>query len=92
MGRAAQALDHRCPHWRPPDRGPGSCARSSCLSRARKRSNAAVAVDIILRAIIIYLLVFVFTRALGRRELATLQPFDLILLVVICDLIQSGVT
>ena len=48
--------------------------------------------DIILRAIIIYLLVFVFTRALGRRELATLQPFDLILLVVICDLIQSDVT
>ena len=92
MGRSARALDHRCPHWRPPGRGPGSCARSSCLSRARKRSNAAVAVDIILRAIIIYLLVFVFTRALGRRELATLQPFDLILLVVICDLIQSGVT
>jgi uncharacterized membrane protein YcaP (DUF421 family) len=48
--------------------------------------------DIVLRAIIIYLLVFVFTRALGRRELATLQPFDLILLVVIGDLIQSGVT
>lgn len=48
--------------------------------------------DIVLRAIIIYLLVFAFTRALGRRELATLQPFDLILLVVIGDLIQSGVT
>ena len=48
--------------------------------------------DIVLRAVIIYLLVFVFTRALGRRELATLQPFDLILLVVIGDLIQSGVT
>ena len=48
--------------------------------------------DIVLRAIIIYLLVFVFTRALGRRELSTLQPFDFILLVVIGDLIQSGVT
>ena len=48
--------------------------------------------DIVLRAIIIYLLVFAFTRALGRRELATLQPFDFILLVVIGDLIQSGVT
>ena len=35
---------------------------------------------------------FAFTRALGRRELATLQPFDLILLIVIGDLIQSGVT
>jgi uncharacterized membrane protein YcaP (DUF421 family) len=29
---------------------------------------------------------------LGRRELSTLQPFDLILLIVIGDLIQSGVT
>lgn len=48
--------------------------------------------DLVLRAITIYLLVFVFTRALGRRELSTLQPFDLILLVVIGDLIQSGVT
>jgi uncharacterized membrane protein YcaP (DUF421 family) len=48
--------------------------------------------DIVLRAIIVYLLVFAFTRALGRRDLSTLQPFDLILLVVIGDLIQSGVT
>jgi uncharacterized membrane protein YcaP (DUF421 family) len=47
--------------------------------------------DIVLRAVIIYLLVFAFTRALGRRELASLQPFDFILLVVIGDLIQSGV-
>jgi uncharacterized membrane protein YcaP (DUF421 family) len=48
--------------------------------------------DIVLRAVIIYLVVFAFTRVLGRRELATLQPFDFILLVVIGDLIQSGVT
>ena len=48
--------------------------------------------DIVFRAVIIYLLIFTVTLALGRRELATLQPFDLILLVVIGDLIQSGVT
>jgi uncharacterized membrane protein YcaP (DUF421 family) len=48
--------------------------------------------DIVLRAVIIYVVVFAFTRALGRRELSTLQPFDLILLIVIGDLIQSGVT
>ena len=48
--------------------------------------------DLIVRALVIYVLVFVFTRALGRRELSTLQPFDLILLVVIGDLVQSGVT
>jgi uncharacterized membrane protein YcaP (DUF421 family) len=49
-------------------------------------------VDVILRAVIIYVVVFAFTRVLGRRELSTLQPFDLILLVIIGDLIQSGVT
>jgi uncharacterized membrane protein YcaP (DUF421 family) len=49
-------------------------------------------VDIVLRAIIIFVVVFAFTRVLGRRELSTLQPFDLILLIVIGDLIQSGVT
>jgi uncharacterized membrane protein YcaP (DUF421 family) len=48
--------------------------------------------DVVLRAVIIYVLVFAFTRTLGRRELSTLQPFDLILLIVIGDLIQSGVT
>ena len=48
--------------------------------------------DIVLRAVVIYVVVFAFTRALGRRELSTLQPFDLILLIVIGDLIQSGVT
>lgn len=48
--------------------------------------------DVVLRAVVIYVVVFAFTRALGRRELSTLQPFDLILLIVIGDLIQSGVT
>ena len=28
----------------------------------------------------------------GRRELGTLEPFDLIMLVVLGDLIQQGVT
>lgn len=48
--------------------------------------------DLVLRAITIYLVVFGLTRALGRRELSTLQPFDLILLVVIGDLVQSGIS
>jgi uncharacterized membrane protein YcaP (DUF421 family) len=48
--------------------------------------------DLVLRAVIIFLLVFAFTRVVGRRELSTLQPFDFVLLVVIGDLIQQGVT
>jgi hypothetical protein len=37
-----------------------------------------------------YVVVFGITRALGRRELSALEPFDLVLLIVIGDLIQSG--
>ena len=48
--------------------------------------------DLVVRAVIIFVLVFAFTRVLGRREMSSLQPFDLILLVVIGDLVQAGVT
>lgn len=48
--------------------------------------------DLVLRALAVYAIVFTFTRILGKRELSSLQPFDLILLVVIGDLIQQGVT
>ena len=48
--------------------------------------------DIVLRAIILYIFILVLTRAVGRRELNTLEPFDLILLVTIGDLVQQGVT
>lgn len=48
--------------------------------------------DIIIRAVVAFCFVFLLTRLIGRRELSTLQPFDLILLIVIGDLIQQGVT
>lgn len=48
--------------------------------------------DIVLRALVAYLFILLLTRAVGRRELSTLQPFDLILLVTIGDLVQQGVT
>ena len=48
--------------------------------------------DIVIRAVVVFLLVWFLTRIVGRRELSTLEPFDLILLVVIGDLIQQGVT
>jgi uncharacterized membrane protein YcaP (DUF421 family) len=48
--------------------------------------------DIVLRALVVYLFILVLTRAVGRRELSTLEPFDLILLVMIGDLVQQGVT
>ena len=48
--------------------------------------------DIVLRAAFLFIFVWVITRAVGRRELSTLEPFDLILLIVLGDLIQQGVT
>ena len=48
--------------------------------------------DIVTRAIVAFMFVFLITRLIGRRELSSLEPFDLILLVVLGDLIQQGVT
>jgi uncharacterized membrane protein YcaP (DUF421 family) len=48
--------------------------------------------DIVFRAIVIFSFVLVLMRVLGRRELSRLEPFDLIILVVIGDLVQQGVT
>jgi uncharacterized membrane protein YcaP (DUF421 family) len=48
--------------------------------------------DLVLRAATIFVFIFILTRLIGRRELASLEPFDLILLVVIGDLVQQAVT
>jgi len=48
--------------------------------------------DIVLRATVAYFFILLLMRVVGRRELSTLEPFDLIMLVVIGDLIQQGVT
>jgi uncharacterized membrane protein YcaP (DUF421 family) len=48
--------------------------------------------DIVTRAIVAFFFVFLITRLIGRRELSSLEPFDLILLVVVGDLIQQGIT
>jgi uncharacterized membrane protein YcaP (DUF421 family) len=49
-------------------------------------------VDLVLRAIVGFFFVLLLTRVVGRRELSSLEPFDLILLVMIGDLVQQGVT
>jgi uncharacterized membrane protein YcaP (DUF421 family) len=48
--------------------------------------------DLVIRAAVIFFFVFLVTRVVGRRELSELEPFDLILLVVVGDLVQQGVT
>jgi uncharacterized membrane protein YcaP (DUF421 family) len=48
--------------------------------------------DIVLRATVIFLALYVLMRLMGKRELGQMTPFELIVLVVIGDLIQQGVT
>ena len=48
--------------------------------------------DIVVRAFIAFVFVFLLTRVIGRRELSSLEPFDLLLLIVTGDLIQQGIT
>ena len=48
--------------------------------------------DIALRSVFLFFFVYLLMRVLGRRELSSLEPFDLILLVVLGDAIQQGLT
>ena len=48
--------------------------------------------DIVLRALVAYFFVLFLMRVVGRRELSSMEPSDVILLVVIGDLVQNGVT
>ena len=48
--------------------------------------------DVVFRALFVFILLYIVMRVIGRRELSSLEPFDLILLVVLGDLVQQGVT
>jgi uncharacterized membrane protein YcaP (DUF421 family) len=48
--------------------------------------------DIVLRATAAYVFIIFMLRIIGRRELSSLGPSDLVLLVVMGDLVQNGVT
>jgi uncharacterized membrane protein YcaP (DUF421 family) len=48
--------------------------------------------DIVVRAAVIYAFVWLVLRGIGKRELAQLNPFELVLLIVTGDLVQQAVT
>jgi uncharacterized membrane protein YcaP (DUF421 family) len=48
--------------------------------------------DIVLRAVFVFAFLLLLTRIIGRRELSSLQPFDLILLIILGDAVQQGLT
>jgi uncharacterized membrane protein YcaP (DUF421 family) len=48
--------------------------------------------DIVLRGIVVFTFLYVLMRVIGRRELSKLEPFDLILLIIVGDAVQQGLT
>ncbi len=48
--------------------------------------------DLVLRCIILFPLALLLTRVVTRREIGSLEPFDLVLLVVLGDMLQQGIT
>lgn len=48
--------------------------------------------EIVVRATVVYFALWILVRGLGKRELGEISPLDLVLLVVIGDMVQQGVT
>lgn len=48
--------------------------------------------EIVLRASAMFAVIYLLVRLLGKRELGQMTPFEFIVMVVIGDLIQQGVT
>jgi len=48
--------------------------------------------DLVIRAVVLYVFVIVLMRVVGRRELSSLTPVDLVLLIVLGDAMQQGLT
>ncbi|MBC2776621.1 DUF421 domain-containing protein [Parasphingopyxis marina] len=48
--------------------------------------------DIVIRATIMFIVLYALLRLLGKRELSQLTPFELVVIVVMGDLVQQGVT
>ncbi|TMK68909.1 MAG: DUF421 domain-containing protein [Actinobacteria bacterium] len=94
-GRHVQAL-HGVP-GQPDERGeprPGRHARGR-QHRARDVAPKGLRVpvmDIAIRGVAVYCFLYLLTRVIGRRELSSLEPFDLILLIILGDAVQQGLT
>jgi len=48
--------------------------------------------DIVFRSIVLFLFVYLVMRVSGRRELSSLTAIDLVLVIVVGDLVQQGIT
>lgn len=48
--------------------------------------------ELVIRAAVLFAFLWLVLRAMGKRELAQLNPFELVLLIVLGDLVQQAVT
>jgi uncharacterized membrane protein YcaP (DUF421 family) len=48
--------------------------------------------EIVLQTTVVFFALWLLMRGLGKRELSEMSPFDVILLVVMGDLVQQGIT
>ena len=74
-----------------PDAGGGARRRRPAAADRPPRLHDLSLMDIVVRSAITFLIIFFLTRIVGKRELSTFEPFDVILLVVMGDLVAQGV-
>ena len=48
--------------------------------------------QIVVRAFVMYVFILLLLRGMGKKELSSLSAFELVLLVVMGDLVQQGIT
>ena len=48
--------------------------------------------DLVGRALVMFPLILLLVRVVNRRELSKMEPYDLVLLIVLGDLVQQGIT
>lgn len=48
--------------------------------------------EIVVRATVMFAIMYALLRLLGKRELGQLAPFELVVLIVMGDLVQQGIT
>jgi uncharacterized membrane protein YcaP (DUF421 family) len=48
--------------------------------------------ELVVRTAVVYVLLWAVVRGTGKRELAELGPFDLVLLIVLGDVVQQAIT
>ena len=65
---------------------------SVCVAFVRSRFFVAAVAVVRMKMHVAFAVMFVLVRVIGKRELSALDPFDLVLLIVLGDALQQGLT